>query len=406
MFRKSRWKIVTALMSVLVFLFAGTLCVIYFSSYIQMLQKNREMLSRYADSYWINGNPSESMETPAGKQTEVRRLTFYSVAFSPDGQVLDVDSGSSALLDNSYLSSQAATILALHKTSGIHMDWVYYIETEGDATLVVLMDNSVMNANIRTLFQYTLIFGALTLVLLFLVSLFLSRRIVQPLEESYRKQKQFVSDADHELKSPLTVINTNLDLLEQEKGPSRWLGNIRHESRRMSGLVGQLLELARTEEAAPPMERLNFSRLVTGNLLPFEALAYEKNLTLESEIQENVFVNGNPEQLENLISTLTDNALSYAPEHTAVRVRLCAYPEELLFSVSNEGKPLSEEQMDSIFDRFYRADEVRSGDSGHYGLGLAIARAAVLSHHGKIQVSCQEGRVIFTVRLRPASPLP
>lgn len=261
------------------------------------------------------------------------------------------------------------------------------------------MDHTILNSNMSTLFQYTLVFGSVALVLLFFVSLHLADRIVRPLEESYQKQKQFISDASHELKTPIASVSANVELLERELGQSRWLSNIRTDNQRMGELVRELLELARTENTRPQMENLDFSRLVTGSILAFEVLAFEKERKLKSQIQDKLLVKGNPEQLERLVNILLDNALEYSPAHSQVQVILKSERNRVLLSVTNQGQEIPEEIRKNLFERFYRVDESRQGDKGHYGLGLSIAKNIVTAHQGRIGVDCCRGNVTFTVSL-------
>ena len=194
-----------------------------------------------------------------------------------------------------------------------------------------------MLENVETLISYTLVFGGAALVILFFLSRYLAGKIVSPLEESYLSQRQFISDAGHELKTPVAVINANLELLSREIGGNQWLSNIQYENERMSALVIQLLELARAENVTPQMESLDLSRLVYGETLPFESVAYEKGLTLNSEISENVCVSGNSTQLKQLVSILIDNAVRHSSRGNEVRITLRKEKGHALLSVMNDG---------------------------------------------------------------------
>lgn len=404
MFRKTRIQIVTAMMSVLLLLFIGTLCIIYFSSYAEVSEKNQEMLRRYAQAYWQNGNPAgkrQQLPNPTVNnllgEREYRLLSFYSVAFSEAGEVLSIDNAADMGISDEELIELSKRLLQKKRHSGVSGSWVYLIENSQGSTLVVLMDNVIMSGNMGTLLRYTILFGSMTILLLFLISFYFARRIVQPLEESYQKQKQFISDAGHELKTPIAVVSTNLEMLEHEVGQNKWLDNIKFETDRMANLVRQLLVLAKTEKVEPQMKRLDFSRIVTGGILPFESIAFEKERELQMEIQDDIYITGNSEQLGNLVSILMDNALDYAPKHSVISVVLKSEKSRALLTVSNEGTAISEEQRKNLFDRFYRVDSSRGGETPHYGLGLAIAKSIVTSHHGRIEVTCNRNRVIFTV---------
>lgn len=407
MFKKSRIRIIAAMMGGFLLLFIGTLFLIYFSSYIEVSKENQEMLGLYAQAYWENGNPENDTDPPpdAAKEAEpsggraYRLLSFHSVAFSESGEVISIDNDISMGVSDEELTALSQKLMQKTERSGVFGSWVYHIESDGGDTLVVLMDNMIMSGNMGTLFRYTVLFGSITVILLLLTSFFLARRIVQPLEESYQKQKQFISDAGHELKTPIAVANTNLELLEREIGQNQWLDGARFENRRMAGLVRQLLELAKTESAKPQTERVDFGRIVTSGVLPFESVAFEKKRGLQTQIQDGINVAGNPEQLGNLVSILVDNALNYAPEHSEIFVSLKTERGRGVLTVSNEGAAIPKEQRENLFDRFYRMDVSRGGDPPHYGLGLAIAKAIVTSHRGKIEVICNKGRIAFNVSL-------
>ena len=249
------------------------------------------------------------------------------------------------------------------------------------------------------LFRYTLIFGGVALVLFFFLSVFLARKIVNPLEESYHKQKQFISDAGHELKTPVSVVSANADLLSREIGDNQWLQNIQYENERMGMLVAQLLDLARTENVAPPTEHIHFSRLVDGEALPFESVAFEKGTVLNTNITANIDVIGNSAQLKQLVSILLDNAIHHSKEHGGVWLSLTREHGFAALSVINKSDEIPEEQRTKIFERFYRADTARNSEDKHYGLGLAIAKAIVVSHKGHIAVECLDGFVEFKVQI-------
>ncbi|MDO4731482.1 MAG: HAMP domain-containing sensor histidine kinase [Clostridia bacterium] len=409
MFKKSKIKIVSAIMTILVLLWAGTLGIIYLSSYIEMSKQNKQMLQMHAQMYELpkafaemappnkprpDNNPGFDSESPM-----FRLSTFYTVAVSYDGVILEIKNDSPSVHTNDELENLAYSIINSDKDSGAQKNLAFYKTDKGGYTLVAFMDNTVINKSAMTLFRYTLIFGGAALVLFFFLSLYLAGKIVNPLEESYKKQKQFISDAGHELKTPVSVISANAELLFRKIGHNQWLQNIQYENNRMGILINQLLELAKTENVTPLMESIDFSRLVAGESLPFEGVAFEKGLLLSANITDNIYVQGNSTQLKQIVSILLDNAIRHSKKQGKISLSLTKEQSFARLCVINEGDEIPLEQREQIFERFYRADTARNSESNHYGLGLAIAKAIVASHNGQIEVSCFNGLVEFKVRL-------
>lgn len=314
MFKKSRWKIVLSILLILILLLVGTFLVIYLASYAELTSKNQRLLEQYVQEYSLmdKGTSREPMDGSPYHPPRLELSTFYSVAVSKSGQVMKVDTADMSVLDDDALIEIATEIIDSGKSSGVTRNLIYLVEDKGVYNLVAFLDNTVMLENAGTLLNYTLIFGGVALVALFLLAMFLANWIVAPLEESYKRQKQFVADAGHELKTPVAVINANLELLAGETGENQWLSNIRYENERMSALISQLLDLARAENAKPPMGVVDFSRLVYGEALPFETYAYESGLKLEYDVSDDILVYGNSVQLKQLVCVLIDNTILFS----------------------------------------------------------------------------------------------
>lgn len=413
MFKKSRRKIVASVMSVLILLWAGTLGVIYASSYFEMANQNKEMLRAHAEMYTLSQSFEETSPPekpmPDGdkninpdfdRQSPMFRLSnFYTVAVSYDDTVLEIKNEPPTIHTDDELKKLAQSIIDGNKSNGSRDNLAFYKTDKGGYTLVTFMDNTVINESAVTLFRYTLIFGCAALLLFFFLSVFIARKIVHPLEESYRKQKQFISDAGHELKTPVSVVSANAELLSREIGYNRWLQNIQYENERMGILVGQLLDLARTENVTPKTEHIDLSRLVAGEVLPFESVAFEKGLVLNSDIANGICAEGNSTQLKQLVSILLDNAVRHSSEQGEVYLSLTREHDFAKLSVVNNGDEIPAEERERIFERFYRIDTARNGEDKHYGLGLAIAKSIVTAHKGQIEVLCRNGLVEFRIRL-------
>ncbi|MBE6794095.1 MAG: GHKL domain-containing protein [Ruminococcaceae bacterium] len=412
MFKKSRRKIVAAIMSILVLLWVGTLGVIYASSYFEMKSRNEQLLKFHADMYTLSGSfdgmkppnrpfPGRNPEFDAGfaESPMFQLSTFYTVAVSYEGDILEIENEPPTVHTDDDLERLARSIIKGGRDNGTENNLAFYKTDKEGYTLVTFMDNTIVNENAMTLFRYTLIFGGVALVIFFFLSVFLARKIVNPLEESYQKQKQFISDAGHELKTPVSVVSANAELLSRELGDNQWLQNIQYENERMGMLVGQLLDLARTEDTTPQMEHINLSRLVDGEALPFESVAFEKGLVLNTNITSNIGVVGNSTQLKQIVSILLDNAIRHSKEQGEVWLTLTKEHGFAKLSVINKGDEIPEEQRTKIFERFYRVDTARNSEDKHYGLGLAIAKAIATSHKGHIEVGCFNGFVEFRVQI-------
>lgn len=249
--------------------------------------------------------------------------------------------------------------------------------------------------------------GVAALAAFFVVSMFFSRWALRPVDRAWHQQRQFVADASHDLKTPLTVIlaNTSILLEHPERSiasQSQWIESTQHEAEQMQGLVGDLLLLAQVDEGAakPAMERLDLTDLVEGELLQFESVAFERSVDLQSRLDESVPVRGNAMRLRKLVGTLLDNACKYADDGGSVRVVLRQSVRRIELSVHNTGFAIAPEDLPHVFDRFYRADKARTRDDSGYGLGLAIAHAIAEEHGGALVATSDETHgTTFTLTL-------
>ena len=422
MFNKTRRKIVFTVVFSLLVLMLVTLATIYVSNRIALDRESREMLTTFVERYTLEeqmpppdgdsrpdgepdlkpndkNEPREPRDDGRGKgEREFQLSTFYSVAYSKDGSVLAVGSGNDSLQSEESLLETAASILSKGKKSGKVGNMTYLVEERDDYTLVAMIDRTISDNNQTLLFRQMLIIGSAALVVLILISIFVAHKIVRPLEENDKRQKRFVSDAGHELKTPIAVISANSELLKRQIGQSEWLDNIDYENGRMSDLVKQLLALSKAENGELPKETVDFSKLVDGEILPFETLAFEKGKQIESDTDPGIFVEGNPNQLRQLVSILLDNALSHG---TTEKIGLTLHREKhrATLTVSNGACEMNAEQVSRLFERFYRTDEARGEAGAHYGLGLSIAKAVTEAHGGQIHAEYKNGQAVFTVSL-------
>ena len=375
MFNKTRKKIVFTVVLSLLILMAVTLTTIYLSNRAALQRENREMLKTYVERYSLENEPGPENEEgkpdfkpnekpdedvkppeaidgkPVKNEPSYRLSTFYSVAYSKDGEVLKVNNGNNDLQNEESLLKIASSILEKGKKSGKTGNLTYIVEERKDYTIVAMIDGTINDNNQSLLFRQMLIIGSAATVVILIISIFIARRIVRPLEENDKRQKRFVSDAGHELKTPIAVISANSELLKREIGQSEWLDNIDYENERMSDLVKQLLALSKAENGEMPKETVDFSKLADGEALPFETLAYEKGKSIETDIEPGLLIEGNPNQLRQLVSILLDNALSHGTTEV-IGLSLHKEKHHAVLAVSNGAPEMSAEQMPHLFERF------------------------------------------------------
>ena len=274
---------------------------------------------------------------------------------------------------------------------------------------LVFVDISSEQSMRSSLIRNCVLIGIAGFFVFLLISMLFARWAVKPVENAWNEQKQFVADASHELKTPLTVILTNAELLQSpeynENAKKRFADNILIMTRQMRALVEDLLELSRADNCSMQlaMEHVNFSALIEHSLCLFEPLYFEHELSLHDEIADDVWVKGSPTHLRQVLDILLDNALKYSDPDSKVLVKLEKQHHGCLLSVTSCGDTISQKDLKHIFQRFYRIDQSRTR-SGSYGLGLSIAEGIVRKHHGKIRAESVDGHNTFFVRLKTLPP--
>ena len=386
MIRKLRWKItgVTLLVSALV-LTAVFACVYLFSR------------NNIAQSY------EYQLRQAVVSGTSEARVPCFVAEVLPSGTVRVSGSNYYDLQDEDTLLPLVTAALSADADSGVlaaqHMR---YFRLEGAlAVRIAFMDSTFEQATLRSLVRVCLLIGAAALLVLFGLSWMLSGFVTRPVARTWQNQQQFLSDASHELKTPLTVILSSADLLKTSAQPEQrqYVDNISVESRRMKALVEDMLTLSRTESGrAAPFEPLDLSDLVTDAALRFEPVAFEAGHPLQYDIQNGASLSGDRQQLDQLLEILLDNAVKYAAKDAPIRLTLDISGKNAVLAVENPGDPIPPDKLPHLFDRFYRVDDARTG-AGGFGLGLAIAQQIVRRHKGTITAASDARATRFTVTL-------
>ncbi|MDE6789983.1 MAG: HAMP domain-containing histidine kinase [Ruminococcus sp.] len=330
----------------------------------------------------------------------INSINFFVIMADNDGTYI-------ASLNNDDMTEETAQsyitqILNKKDKSGMADNYSFCIEKKSNGTVIVLTDRTAEMNIMHKLKRTTVIVGIISIIFLSVGAYFISGIIVRPIKDTFEKQKQFISDASHELKTPLTVISANADVLSGEIGDNKWLNYIQDQADRMSVLVNDLLSLTRLENKSNNFIQTNFnlSQAITNTALPFECQAFESNKNFVLSIDENISVFGSEQHIKQMAGIFIDNALKYSKDGGTVRVSLSNIDGKSVFSVYNTGSGVKEEDKYRIFERFYRSDESRNRSTGGYGLGLAIAKSIIDKHKFKIEVENEEGRSIcFIVKM-------
>lgn len=277
------------------------------------------------------------------------------------------------------------TALARPYNSGKVGNVYYFVENYQSGQILIASDMTEVIANFRINTLKAFVVLSSIYAILFFIVLSLSFKVFRPIREGFYKQRQFISNASHELKTPLTIISANADVLKQTSN-SRWVENIKAQTQRMDLLIADMLSLAKFDEEKIQLnkENCNLSQLVLSSALPFDAVAFEKGKTLILDVDDDLFYNGDVQSIKKIVSILLDNAVKHAKKGGEIIVKLKKESSKYLLSVYNSGSLIPTEQSNKIFERFYRGDSSRSRDSGGSGLGLSIAKSIADANKWKI----------------------
>ena len=404
MIKKLRIKFVAICMALVTAVLAAVLLSIFVATRRNISSLSDQTLRRALLEETVGGFTKPQF--PLGEEDRVL-LPYFTVSLF--GSTAYVTAGTyDDLEDTEVLQDILNQCLAQNAQEGVISQYHlrYRLQDNGFYTRIAFVDMSMEMAVVaRMMGSYLAIAGA-ALLLLLGVSILLSFWVTRPVDRAWRQQRQFLSDASHELKTPLTVILANAELLEEvpmEDGPARWVDNIHASAGQMRTLVEQMLTLARADNAAPtaPMGEVDLSELAADTALAFEAVAFEAGKELHYDIAPEIRVLGDGEKLRRLISVLLDNAVKYGAEGRPIRMTLTRTERQARVQVENDGPPIPPEQLSHLFERFYRADASRGEKSG-FGLGLSIAAAIASEHKGTLKAESDTAgtRFIYTMALK------
>lgn len=327
--------------------------------------------------------------------------TIYTILINNNNNIIDVINHSNNSLSNNEITSLAKKILKNTNIEEKHIGCLYfdyYSYTYLEDHSLIILDNTEISKKLLL----SLEINALILILLEIIIYFVSKKITNwitiPVKESFDKQKQFIADASHELKTPISVIIASSEVLEDNPTEMKWLKNIKNEADRMNLLVSELLELSASEkENVSELEIGNLSKAIELSVLTFEGKTFENNLSLNYKIEENIKIKMNENSIRQLVEILLDNAIKHSKEKETINVTLKNENNYIELLVINKGNDIPQGEEEKIFERFYRIDKARNRKENRYGLGLAIAKNIVENHNGIISASSNSGTTTFKV---------
>ncbi len=356
------------------------------------------------------GSLKPMMELPPGEQPQAmeeeqpgNRNPVFIIETDRDGSLVGVDESGMQVARDAAEEALLQVQESGKESGALYGLWLRFKRQDtGDGERIAFMDCSSELSGMRNQILVSIIVFAGSMMVFLVISFFLAKWALAPVERAWEQQRRFIADASHELKTPLTVILANLGILSSHRedtiaAQEKWLVNTNMEAKRMQKLLEDLLFLARSDATGTPtvFTRFDLSNLLWSCILPFESLAYENEVTLKEEIEEGIWMNGDENQIRQLAAILMDNACKYVDKRGTIMVELSRQQEKIRLSVANTGVTIPKEETEHIFERFYRVDQSRARKENGYGLGLSIAQTIVQNHHGKIRVQCEEGKTVF-----------
>ena len=326
---------------------------------------------------------------------------FYTFILDKNNNIIHQISHNENGLDNKIIN-KASKIISNNYRSNIKINSLYFNDTSYNfksGEYLVIVDTSNIRYRLLSLLLISILILGLSELLVYYVSKKITKWITDPVAETFNKQKEFIADASHELKTPLAVMMASIDCIEVNKKNEKYINNMKSESDRMNNLITKLLDLSKSENGTNKelYTMNNLSKIIEKRALVFESLAFENNVSIDIDLEKDIKLKCSSVEIDEVVSILIDNAIKHSYKNSIIKVNLYKDKNNIILDVINNGKDIPKDECDKIFERFYRSDKSRNRETNRYGLGLAIAKNIVNNHDGSIIAFSKDNCTTFRV---------
>nr|WP_297873205.1 HAMP domain-containing sensor histidine kinase [uncultured Blautia sp.] len=389
MIKKLRIKLIAASMASLflvLFVIGGIVGILNYRKIVEDADRILEILEENAGKFPQKFPGDRKDERPRMSPEVPYESRYFSILLNENGDIILTDTSKIVSIDTTKAIEYASEVWEKETEKGFLDDYRYWRCSSNGEIRIIFLDCRRQLDNFKNFLLTTFGVSSIGLLSVFILMVYFSARIIKPFSDNYEKQKRFITDAGHELKTPLTIIEADTEVLEMDFGENEWLQDIQGQTKRLADLTNTLVMLSRMEEGTNKDMKIELplSDIVEEVCHAFQAPARIQNKTLDNAIEPMISIKGDEKAIRGLITILLDNAVKYTNENGQISVSLEKKKNRIYLSVFNTTEQISKEQISHLFDRFYRTDTSRNSQTGGYGLGLSIAAATVEAHKGKI----------------------